>query len=133
MASYPYKYVYDDRVEAGTALAAAAVYTGPWQETVFAPDITDLADTDIPALGTDKRRLEGYIIADQASAAGGVVVDYSVNGATALFTTTLGALAAGLPFFIDLPLLAKFMRLRVTNGAVAQAVFVVQLFLAQDA
>ena len=122
--------VYDGNVAICTALAAAGVYTGPFVRTAFNPDIGDILNTVEPTTPFDPTFLTGYIVADVASAAGGVVLDYSENGATIAVTITFGALAAGTPFEVTgYRLLGKFFRIRVTNGAVAQATFQVRLYL----
>lgn len=101
-----------------TALGAAEVFTSAWQRVKAYPLVTDAV---VPIVH-DRARLVGLVYSD---AAGSLVVQSSLDGATIMWASAAmayaGALATNGDFNFVIP--GSFVRLVYTNGGVAQTVF----------
>lgn len=99
-----------------TPLAAAGVYTSAWQRASRHP-LDPTAQTK--PFGHDFGWLEGYIESDQASAAGGLLVQQGLVQATPRVQPSFTYWPGQAKFF-RIRLMSQWVRLVYTNGAVAQ-------------
>jgi len=111
-----------------TNLAANGVYTGGWVRIAAEPGLP--TDTDIQ-MRFEKRRLRLIAWSNVGSAVGGLAVQFSVDGTTAIPGPT-ATVVANVPFYFDVQLFGQFVRPVYTNGAVGQAFFVLAGWLEED-
>lgn len=104
-----------------TVLAAAGLYRSTFQRVRYEPQ--PAAATGKP-LAFEGKVLNGVVSADVNSAAAGFFAEFSADGVVVAYTTN-GMLytAANGELTFSFPIHAPFVRLSFTNGAVAQATF----------
>lgn len=114
--------------ESTTALGNAGVYTGTARDT--RATISASTGTAVKAKsqeGADFKTIVVTAITDQASAALGCKLQASINGTT-WYTVAQAATVANTPLQLTAPLVARYYRVTLTNGATPQTT----LFLASS-
>lgn len=105
-----------------TPLGAAATYSSDWQQVRLYPIVEGA--TSVPVYW-DRNRIRGSVVADQASAANGFQIQFAnLEDFSDSFIAFQAGLAANTPVTFDVQLSAKFVRIELTNGAVAQTTLV---------
>lgn len=111
--------------ETTTNLGNGGVYTGTARDSYAV--ISSSTGTAVKAKSQDGARFKTIVvtaIADQASAALGLKLQASTNGTT-WYTVAQSALVANTPNQLTAPLVARYYRVTLTNGATPQtSVFV---------
>jgi len=113
-----------------TALAAAGVYTSAWVRVRRQPIAS--GDTTHP-LVHDRNRVRGAVVADQASAANGFEIHMAnLDDQTDSYPAFQANLAANTVQVFDQQISAKYVRIELTNGAVAQGSLTLTAWLEDD-
>jgi hypothetical protein len=100
-------------------LGISAVFTGAARDSRFNPIPNTLAATAGVVWQTLYSTFNVSLLADQASAANGVVIQGSYNGTT-WNNVALSALVLSVPLILSVPVTYPLYRVVVTNGIVAQ-------------
>lgn len=114
-----------------TVLAAAGVFDSAWVQTRLHP---------IPATATtipqyfDYKRVRGFVVADQASAANGFQVQFAnADNQSDSWAAFSAGLAINTAQSFDVLLQgAKYVRIELTNGAVVQGLLSLVAYLEDD-
>lgn len=106
-------------LETTTALGANGVFTGSARDARFNPIPNTLAATAGLVWQTPYSAFNVSLLADQASATSGVVVQGSYNGTT-WNPVAVSALVLSVPLMLSIPITFPLYRVVLTNGVVAQ-------------
>ena len=103
--------------ETTTNLGNAGVYTGAARDSKAV--ISSTSTTAVTSKSQDGARFSTIVVtalSDQASAANGLKLQASINGST-WYTIAQAATVANTPLQLTAPLVARYYRVTLTNGA----------------